>query len=383
MLSVRFSRFSVAVLFFLSLLSTASICCGEEKQIFVYRASHTPVGELETALRELLDGVDDIRIASTPISNSMAIIGDSDALQQIGKMLGQLDRSPEMIRLHVYVIQPDGEIDRSKLAGNLSSVERTVRDLTSAGKASVINEVHLTTLEQQEAMVQAGKTKAVPTGRSGRSIPSSLMASMQRRAEDDERLKSQLAAMRSRSATSYQRMNVGSLVKATPRIGDEGTIYVDFAWERSDVEMTDDEDIQPDLSQATAQTTITVKNGEATLVQEIADPNLESRWLLVVGAETVNRNYESASDASARNTEGGESQTADNAGTETSTQNDDVPKKYMAWAKSAVGRYDKNGDGMLSKSEQESMRRPPSEDSDTNEDGLVSPEELARSVMPK
>jgi hypothetical protein len=267
-----------------------AVIAGGDKgqQIMIYRANHTPVAELDEAVSRLLgDGDSGVRIATTPNSNSMALVGDAEALGRIGAMLAKMDRAPQMVRLHVYVISPDDtSIDRSAFSGTNSAVEENIRSMTNAGKISVVNEVHLTTLEQQEAMVQAGKTKSVESGRSSRQIPSSALAAMQRRAESDERAKAQLASLMARSK-SYQRMNVGSILKVTSRVSGDDKIVLDLSWERSDVGPALEDGTPADVTQATTQATVHVVDGVSSFVQQISDPMLQSNWLLVVGAETL------------------------------------------------------------------------------------------------
>ena len=63
-----------------------------------------------------------------------------------------------------------------------------------------------------------------------------------------------------------------------------------------------------------------------------------------------------------------------------SSANKPIPEKYRTYAEDYIKRYDLDGNGSLSKSEVEKMRRPP-KDADRNGDGRITPEEYARSIM--
>ena len=303
----------------------------------------------------------------------------------------QLDLAPKTIRLHVYVIAPEESVERSSFAGAIDAVEKSIRNMTQEGKLSVISEAHLTTLEQLEARVQAGMTKSVVSGRSGRSISPSALASLQRRAESDERTRSQLAAaLRSHTLECVSADQRGPQSSKPPLgVAEEGTIIVDFDFERSDVmpvsEADEESGKMADQSTATVQTTIRIPDGQATLVQQISDPSLTGEWLLVVGAELVDHKGISGTAKRPIRRPNGDENRAEKAAPQNSVDNvaGDIPEKFLRWALDSVKRYDRDEDGALSADEMSLMRRPPGKQADINQDGRVTVEEFARSVMPK
>lgn len=69
------------------------------------------------------------------------------------------------------------------------------------------------------------------------------------------------------------------------------------------------------------------------------------------------------------------------AGGSPASNKEEIPERYLKYATSYVNKYDKDGDGKLSKKEMESMRRKP-KDADRNGDAKVSPREYALYLMP-
>ena len=154
-----------------------------------------------------------------------------------------------IIDVQIVEIKPDGKHERPlDMFGAANDVAARVQELESAGKIDLIDRFRLTTIENQKALVQLGRTAAVVTGRAfgGRGGP---------------------------VRDSYQQQQFGTLVSAIGKL-DGNAVILELTIEKSQLERRDaaDElqpgaDIAPPATQTlTSQATVRIANGATVLV---------------------------------------------------------------------------------------------------------------------
>jgi hypothetical protein len=158
---------------------------------------------------------------------------------------------PHAIAIEVIIVETRAVQDERVVgfSGSSEDVAAHVRELESAGKIDVIDRIRLTTLENQEAMVQFGRTTSVASGQmfGGRGGP---------------------------ARTSSQRVSVGMLVSAIGRVEGD-VIVVELQTEKSELERREkephpDEGVAPrGIETLTSQATVRIDDGKTVLLSGI------------------------------------------------------------------------------------------------------------------
>ena len=146
------------------------------------------------------------------------------------------------------------------LSGPSEEVAARVRELESTGQIVRIDRFGLTTLEDQKAVLQAGKTMAVPTGRSnfGRGGPAQM---------------------------SYQQENFGTQISAVAKV-DGDVIVIELEVEKSRLASPADQfagegDVVPLGTETfTSQVAARIRSGQTIVAQR----SRESRWFRIIAA---------------------------------------------------------------------------------------------------
>ncbi|MHC4400641.1 MAG: hypothetical protein ACYTG0_13275 [Planctomycetota bacterium] len=188
---------------------------------------------------------------------------------------GQADAAaPRVIAVEVLIVDAQGgtkEKHAVAFFGPSDEVAARVDELESTGQIDVLNRLRLTTLENQKALVQVGKTESVPTGRSnlGRGGP---------------------------PRTSYQHQQVGTLLAVTAQV-DGDAIVVGIELEKSQLErrtgkpQPGDEFVPLGIETLTSQAAVRIGSGMTVLVGglETKADEESSRQLILASARLLDQ----------------------------------------------------------------------------------------------
>ena len=156
-----------------------------------------------------------VKIAPMPDANYLIISAPKNVLSELMKMLDQLDQVPKVVAIDVWVItvQKPGEridgkdgFDQRLLTGAKDQVETQLGRLSKEGRLSIANHFHTTALSNHQAFEQQG-------------------------AQVPRITSSNVTATGRVSTTALD--NIGSLVKVTPKVMDDGQIKLELDVEKS------------------------------------------------------------------------------------------------------------------------------------------------------
>lgn len=149
---------------------------GEKKQL-VYVLKGGSASDLAGALGQLFQGTADVQVHAEASSNCLLVSAPPAVLDEVIKILGQLDRPPQSVALEVLILDlPARRDEAAKLErveplldprvfnGPIEDVLAKVQDLQRKGWISGLKRVRLTALDNQQASVQVGETKPMVTG---------------------------------------------------------------------------------------------------------------------------------------------------------------------------------------------------------------------------
>jgi type II secretory pathway component GspD/PulD (secretin) len=159
-----------------------------------------------------------------------------------------VSRAPRAIAIEVLIVGTKGGTEDEhtvQLSGPTDEIAARLRELESKGQIVDIDRIRLTTLENQKALVQAGRATPVASGRSlgGRGGPAQM---------------------------SYQHQNLGTLISATARV-DGDAIVVELQVEKTQLErhagkpQADDEFVPLGTETLTSQVTVRIGSGKTVL----------------------------------------------------------------------------------------------------------------------
>ncbi len=137
----------------------------------VFFVKHSSANEVADALSRLFDD-NWLQVVPEPKSGCLLIRVVPEVRDDVVAILAELDRPPRAITLQLMLLRtpagrkPDaaGRSHASELRGKTDVVEGKVRELEASGELLVVNHVQLTTLENQQALVQVGQRKAAAVG---------------------------------------------------------------------------------------------------------------------------------------------------------------------------------------------------------------------------
>ena len=153
------------------------------------------------------------------------------------------DSKRHSIRVQVLLVESSGNLDqdeRRQLSGPSDRVMKALKELTTEGRATIVNHAELTVLEEQQTMLQVGETVAVRTGsiRTGSGQESKV----------------------------YKDVSIGTLIKLQTKVVDD-YVLIDMDFSKSFVTPggSDDDPVRPEgTSQLSHQSTLPIKNGNAS-----------------------------------------------------------------------------------------------------------------------
>lgn len=181
--------------------------------------------------------------------------------------------APRAIAVEVLLVTTTSKLTDGQaiqLPGPSDQVAARLHELEANGQIVAIDRIQMTTIEEQEAMFQTGRTMPVVSGRSS-------------------------SARGGPSQTSYQHMNVGTLVLATAKVERDG-IIVEIKVEKTQLQpspsksSTDDAIAPQGTGQMTSQTTLLVGNGQTALAGGLDEQanGKSSKQLILVSARQMN-----------------------------------------------------------------------------------------------
>ncbi len=135
----------------------------------IIKLEHVPAADVAASLAQLMHGSDNLKIVPQTLSNSLLIVAPDQDLGPLRDLVGLLDSKPAAIDLDVTILQAaatdDAEAQAIGLSGDSEVVMKNIAALEKAGTVQVLERLHLTTLDNQLAKLEVGKTEAVARGR--------------------------------------------------------------------------------------------------------------------------------------------------------------------------------------------------------------------------
>jgi len=180
---------------------------------FIIQLEHVPVADVAVSLQQFVRGNDEIKILPLTLSNSLLVAGvEGEDRTLLEDLVGLIDRKPPAVDVDVTIVQSTAPADAEsnfELSGDAEEVKTAIEELEQSGGLKVLERLHLTTIDNQLAQVQVGKSQPMARGvnfagppGSGRSVPSFVME------------------------------NVGSVLTATSRVSGND-VLIELAIERS------------------------------------------------------------------------------------------------------------------------------------------------------
>jgi type II secretory pathway component GspD/PulD (secretin) len=194
----------------------------------------------------------EVAIAAEPISNSLLLGGPADAVEQVAKLVEQLDQPPAMVMLEVVLGEAPADVLSMKPTAETKPAANSAmrRLMEKPERMEVVSRARLVTLDNQPAYVEIGRVEGVITG-----ITTTAFG-------------------QTNSVTSR---NVGTKVQCIPRVGDDGRVTMDIDVSYSGLgapgegvviatPKTGEPIRAPNTEQFTALTTLCVPSGQTVVV---------------------------------------------------------------------------------------------------------------------
>lgn len=201
--------------------------------------------DLASLLMELYP---DSQIAAIQEHNVLLIRAAAASRDELMGVLTKLDRPKQTLVLHAYLLRSHGSPlsveETAGLSGSRDEVLGRIADLQKRDQLSIENRIEITTIEDQEAMVQIGKQIPVVSGTS-------------------------ITSSRGRT-NSYRQIATGTILSVKARTTPDDLIVMEINFEKSDVDYpaasTEDAAATPaEVSTLTHQTTVQFADGHAVL----------------------------------------------------------------------------------------------------------------------
>ncbi len=172
--------------------------------------------DLADVLGKLFKADSDVQVLVAPAGNALVIAAPAKTADEILKLLGKLDRRPRSVAVEVLVAEiaprkgedgkpapPARPLDESDLRGHPDDVFAKLQNLQKKGLVGSVERLRLTATENRPGLVSNGVSRPYTTGLIGR--------------------------VGARTARTISYRNVGTQVRATPRIGEDGRIFLDLS----------------------------------------------------------------------------------------------------------------------------------------------------------
>jgi type II secretory pathway component GspD/PulD (secretin) len=235
--------------------------------------------DLAKSLNAHFKGVAEVEALPEPNGNILLLRVDPAAFDEVVKLLGMLDRPPRTIAVDVWIAdvplgkddKPKEEINEKELTGTPDAVHKKLQELQRKGQLESVKRIQMTALENQTTSLMLGEQKGYTvgvtvtgTGREARSI-------------------------------SYRQL--GTQIKATPRIGPDKAVTLELVAEDARMHVPEDApaigtgaDGKPIRATAFLMTKfdgkVNVPSGQTAVVQGVK-MTAPGQSLLIVGARVV------------------------------------------------------------------------------------------------
>jgi len=217
----------------------------------MYVVRNAPASDVAKTLEKFLAEARGAEVVVDPQSNVLLMRAPAGAIERIKGILKELDRSPSMVAVEVWLVIGDADaIKAVNLSAESDDPLKQLEALQSKGQTKVINHLRLSTLDNQPSFMQIGER--TPMLRAASSASSD---------------RSRLGAGTSRS---YSYESIGTLVKVTPRVIEDRAIAMEIQIEKSrhDHREAGEEgsSVPPVIVTSTFESTIRLADGKATLL---------------------------------------------------------------------------------------------------------------------
>jgi type II secretory pathway component GspD/PulD (secretin) len=141
----------------------------------IYIVKHGVAKDLAAVLGEHLKGVAEIQALPDATSNCLLINASPSALDEVVKVLEQLDRRPQTVSIEIVIAEigkkaegektaPAEDVDEKDFTGTIADVNSRVEALQKKGIISGVKRLQLTAVEGLSASVSVGENKPYVTG---------------------------------------------------------------------------------------------------------------------------------------------------------------------------------------------------------------------------
>jgi type II secretory pathway component GspD/PulD (secretin) len=187
-----------------ALLLAATAGRAEDNKRLLYAVRNGPAKDVAAALNKLFKGDLDVEAVGEPSANCLLISGKPAAVAEAVKALELLDRRTRLVAVEVTLLDlaADKEVDDKGLTGPAADVTAKIADMQKRGQVAAVTRLQLTAAENHASEARHGESKPMVVG-------------VTRRGD----------GVASRSIT-YR--NTGTQVSLTPRLGQDGTVYLDL-----------------------------------------------------------------------------------------------------------------------------------------------------------
>jgi type II secretory pathway component GspD/PulD (secretin) len=260
---------------------------GQPVKQVVYDVKHGVAKDLAELLGKLFKPDSGIQVLAAPTGNGLVLSGPADSMDELQQLVQQLDRRPRTVLVEVLIAEvppphqgppgrpapPLNELNPREFTGSADRVVARLQALHKKGPIGNLKQLRLSTPENQTGSVDVRGRKTYTTG---------------------------IVTRNGVAKRTTSQRDLGTTIKATPRIGNDGRIVLDL--HLTDTFMRLPEDGPPigmdENGQIVRATTfvntmfagpITVRSGEAAVLDGVTlqGPTGGQQTLIVVTARIV------------------------------------------------------------------------------------------------
>jgi type II secretory pathway component GspD/PulD (secretin) len=228
-------------------------------QRVIFVLNNAPSNTVASALSQIFKSSSQATVNSSLIGNLVVLEAHPDELPEMIEMVQRLDRAPAMVTIEAIAIAYDRDSGIQLPDGSTEEVTRAVAELENKQRLRVVDRIQLTTLSDQSAFVQIGQT-----------VPRNMG-----------------------QKNNYTFSETGVLFRATPRAADDGSVALQFSFEKSTLEESkpSDDDDTPPMSgiSCKVETTVRLEPNKCVVLGGLRDsPRGGSKqWRLIISAEAA------------------------------------------------------------------------------------------------
>jgi type II secretory pathway component GspD/PulD (secretin) len=194
-------------------LSTSTSTGAPQVKRVVYDVKHGIARDLAELLVKVYKTEPRVQVLAAPAGNALVIGAPSETLDELLQLLKQLDRRPRSVAIEIVVIDvpprkgekgkpapPVQDLDTRDLNGNADDALAKLRNLQARGVIGGLKRFRLTAAENQTAALLLGENRPSTMGVAG--------------------------GLRGKTARSILYRNIGTSIRATPRLGEGNKIVL-------------------------------------------------------------------------------------------------------------------------------------------------------------